>query len=275
MTRSDFGPFSAMLTTEATAYPQSAAMNGDRIGLYFESLDRFSLDQIKQALKTIRAKAKFFPTVAEIIEALESSATDKAEIAWRTFLNATAEGEWYSAYVYDKGIAYAIDVMGGWMDAVNAVRTTSPEMLASFEKRFKASYRLATDRPALAKKNYFLGMTETTNRQNVGQLAAWTRGAKKLGQKVVVITTHKHGVLEMPVDLATMGLSESAQKDLAAGGQALKNYLPAPAPERKMLPESTDAEPITKSEQRAILAQVRAIGGGSVEMFGSLKEGEE
>ena len=169
-----------------------------------------------------------------------------------------------SAHCYDIGMAYAVESWGGWVDAVIGLRDATPEMLASYDKRFKASYRLAVNNPAVSKERYFVGQAEAINRENADKLNTWAirTGAKELRVQVVAITLNGHAVLDMPFNPRTMQMLPEARLTLIDGGQTLQRYLPIPA--ANVLPESdVKAEPLTAEERVQVLAQMRRLTAGS------------
>jgi len=59
--------------------------DGDVLNLYWEELQHFPLPQVIQTLRGMRRTAKWFPTVAEILEEMgikKTSLSDQAALAW-------------------------------------------------------------------------------------------------------------------------------------------------------------------------------------------------
>jgi hypothetical protein len=265
MTEKDSNKFSERMTDEALAYPQSGAMTSARISIYFESLSGYELETITAALQSLRYRCKFFPSIAEICEAIGSSPTDRAEVAWRTLLRAISEGEMVSAYFYDKAMAYAVESMDGWLTAVHELWNPTPEMLASYEKRFKTSYRLATDKPALAKNQYFAGHCEASNRENLKNVSNWAYRSKTkfLTVQAAVISAGKYGVIEIPFDSNSMQMDSNAQAALVAGGAALRPFIPQKAIAAP-IEEHTDQGPeLSDDEKRELISRIRLLTAGT------------
>lgn len=269
MKQPDYAKFKAALTELADAYRES--LTPGQITAYWKQLAEYDLASVLSAfIRAPKSHPTFFPKSGELVLLISGHADDNSSIAWHTFRSASENGEMMSVYVYDKGMAYAIEAMGGWVCAVMELRECSPEMIASHEKRFKASYRIAADTPSLCKTQYFAGQGEIANRENAEGLTCWAERTKaaSITLKVVVISTDKHAVLEMPFEPRSMAMLPEAKERLLAGDKGLQAYLPQPYEHpQKALPESTGS--ISLEEQQKVIDTIRQLTSGSSRSDGS------
>lgn len=253
MTHSDFPAFDKSI--KAAALALDVQLSAERIALYFEDLAEFPIDAVVAALAKARRAQVYagFPKPAEIIRRIEGTEQDRAEMAWRTFCQiCTEQGAYPSLQITDGAMAFAIEHLGGWIGAQAKLAEASPEMARAYENQFKASYKLGQARQL--PPQYFLGLFEANNRT-----ASYQPGRDIIEQPVVMARADKFLVLRMPFDLRTGQIEQSARESLTTGGEALKRYLPAPAP-RKLNPAPIAPQEMASPEDVAALkAQIRAI----------------
>ena len=262
MTDSDFQEFSGLLTNESQFYPQVASLTATKIRGYFESLSRFDLRAVKEAFTRLRERSEFFPTIRAIVEQCEGSIQDRAEMAWHTFFSLLNEGEYPSIWLYDKAMAYAVETLGGWLTIVNELREAKIEMIANFEKRFKAAYKIGTDRnESLQPRIHYAGLYEANNRQNLSNLGGWSDrvGAKALKLPVCIVSTDRYRRLDIPFDVQTMQIQERARMALESGGNDLRGYLPTPIAQPAALPPAGSCDEISEFERKQIIARIRSL----------------
>lgn len=132
------------------------------IALYFEDLERFSEAELRQALRTLRQTRKFsnMPTIAEILEVLEGSVDDKAQLALDDLVYAlTRYGTNRSVCFADKAIMCAVEAAGGW----ERIGNLEGKEWDDFKKwEFKKLYKTYAKTPHLA-KSYLVGAHERQN----------------------------------------------------------------------------------------------------------------
>lgn len=250
MNKSDFTKFSEEMNRTAEAF--NAEMTPGRIKTYFEDLEDLSLEAVIGALRHTRKTSTFFPKIAEIRKFAEGSADDKAELAWRTFVDLVKfEGRAPSLQVYDGAIAYAINCMGGWQTACDKMCAASPEMAANYEKGFKQSYKLGQMRGE--ESCYLVGETEAHNRA----LGWWK--SSTIEQPVCLVRPGKVVKVLMPLDVAEGRLTDEARAALNAGGEALRKYLPAPVKPVKVLSPKPGEEMATPEEVAELKARASRI----------------
>jgi hypothetical protein len=95
-----------------------------RIVAYFEILAKCELDDLRDAFKAHSRSCKFFPKPSELIELIEGSLEDQAELAWMD-VRKVIRGEAQLQVVAhsDPAITPAVySVFGGWLEA-QQVRT--------------------------------------------------------------------------------------------------------------------------------------------------------
>lgn len=240
MNKSDYKQFEDEMKRTADAY--NAEMTPGRVKTYFDDLADLSLEAVIGGFQYARKTSTFFPKIAEIRKYAEGSTDDRAELAWRTFVNLVKfEGEYPSLQIYDGGISYAIECWGGWLSACAKIGAASPEMIASYAKEFKNSYKLGQMRGDGAK--YLVGAYEVNNRA----LGHWKEAT--INQPVCLVRPGKVVKVVMPLDIAEGRLTADARKALEQGGDSLKKYLPAPTkPVRILNPAPADVDMATPEE---------------------------
>lgn len=242
--RTEFAKLCALMS-EAFGKPMSEML----IDIYFDGLKDFEIEQVTSAVQQAVKSRTFMPKIAELCELIGGSASDHAELAWRTFIDLVKfEGSYPSLQIYDGGIAYAIECMGGWCSACEKISGASPEMLASHEKNFKASYKLGLVRDE--KSAYLIGAVEADNRT----LGQWKEPT--VNQPVCLVRPGKVVKVVMPLDVAEGRLTDEARAALQSGGEALKKYLPAPTKPVKALPSGGGMA--TAEEVAQLKAQIKS-----------------
>lgn len=264
MNQTDFKEFEAAMLKAAIAL--DVKLPPQKISIYFEDLADLPIGAVTDALTKARRAQVYagFPKVAEIRKFAEGSNEDQAELAWRTALSLAGESSNASVRVYDPAMSYALQSAGGWISFVEMVRNDSPEMLASHERQFKTSYRLALTQPDKARgPEYFVGTIEAGNRQNLTSVATWAlrRNQPTIEHDVLAVTAAGYLKIRVPFEAQTMALTATAQKTLQMGGEALRQYLPVPAPQRS-LPPAEGEEMATPEEIAEIQGKVKALTSG-------------
>lgn len=262
----EYKEFATLLATEAQFYPSPGALTQGKADGYFESLGRFELNDVKAAFKRLRERSEFFPTIRAIVEQAEGAPGEKAEVAWNTFFGLLSEGTEASVQFYDRAMAYAVESLGGYIAISDDLRESTIEMVANYERRFKAAYKLASDRDLAPRKQYYAGWIESSNRLNHMGLRAWADRTKEkyFNIPVCVVTTNEYRKLKLPFEVDTMQIEGAARRALEAGGSLLLGYMPeqrkpqlqivAPASEPDSSPE------ISEFEKRRLLKQIQSMG---------------
>jgi hypothetical protein len=94
-----------------------------KVELYFRILQRFPGREVVQAIDIAMQTTKFFPKPAELVEIIMGSATDRAAIAWNTFLEIIRRiGPSDSVVFEDSRLSATVDYFGGW-DEVHKWKT--------------------------------------------------------------------------------------------------------------------------------------------------------
>jgi hypothetical protein len=145
MRREDYDRFAMVLTATAELYGKT--LSAGAITLWWQALERFSLEQVGKALRQHTEDAErgqFMPKPADLIRALEGTATDKAALAWGKVLDATSRVGAYTDVVFDDPAIHAVVAdMGGWP---KVCRTETSE-LGYLQHRFCEAYRAYAGRP--------------------------------------------------------------------------------------------------------------------------------
>ncbi|WP_169975864.1 DUF6475 domain-containing protein [Campylobacter sp. RM16191] len=132
------------------------------LALYFEDLEKFSQSELRQALRTLRQTRKFsnMPTIAEILEVLEGSIDDKAQLALDDLVFAISRyGTERSICFADKTIMCVVEAAGGW-ERIGKLEGKEWDDFKKWE--FKKLYRTYAKTPHLA-KSYLIGRHERQN----------------------------------------------------------------------------------------------------------------
>lgn len=269
MTDSDKKQFAGLIGALGEIFGQEVSK--PKLALYFAALRDLSIEQVQAATETLAGSAKFFPRPVEIREAVEGSIQDRAAVAWRTFLDLCVHSAYPSLQVTDGALAYAIEEMGGYREAVAKIHNASPEMERACQKSFEQFYKIGQVRNAQPK--YILGEFEARNRG----LQSWVAirngqpvEAFEIDTPVVLVGTDRFVELKMPLDLRTGQLASAAREALAAGGEAIRRYLPAPAPKLIAGQPIPDEEPRATPEEVAQIQDAIAALSGRRVMRGRL-----
>jgi hypothetical protein len=250
MTKNDITRFTVAILRLAEIVGE--AVSEPRLKAYFDALSDLSIEQIEEAARRLMNTSRFFPKPIDFREALQGSVTDQGEQAWRTFVSlCVSEGNYPSLQVSDGAMAFAIDHMGGWIEAQAKLNNASAEMVRSYEQQFKVSYRLGLQRAAESK--YFVGYYEATNRGQAGRM--YRAQGDEIGLAVCLVDAQEFIRLDLPFDLTQGRLTDEAKSALNSGD--VRKYLPRPAVQPKALPPAEDDEPATPEEIARYKEQVR------------------
>ena len=248
MTEQEYSEFVEALGTCADGY--LIALQPKNVKAYWEQLKIYDISAVKAALTIApRFHSTFMPKPGELIALIEGSTSDTASVAWRTLTEvARAHGSWPSVQINDGALAYAVETFGGWLPFVEKYLDCSPEMEASYEKRFTANYRIGLVRGN--EGQYFVGHHEANNRG----IAVWK--SETIQMKVVLVTTTGYKEFEAPFQFSSGQLLPEAREALRLGGEKLQKYLPAPPPQIvALLSPAPDAEMATQEE----IAELKAL----------------
>lgn len=157
MNQADAKKFTELMVSTGERY--GTTVSAERMRLYFEDLSEFQIDDVIEAVRQhVRdsVRGRFFPTIADLIDKLEGSLSDKAAAAWS---EAVRLGSNYRAAVSNDPIAEcAIASMGGWQRIGNAddrdLRFMAKEFaqLYSIHARRRSMPSLSNDFLKLVKK---------------------------------------------------------------------------------------------------------------------------
>jgi hypothetical protein len=143
MTSDDRKPFAAVMfgLGECFGEPVSEV----RIELYFQALNDFTLDQVRQAARITVKASKFFPRPAELREAVTGPVDDRAELAWGAMRRLIRRFGFYlepnvEDWPDDACRRAALELYGGWRALCSSLPADGPELLG-FRKSFIGLYR--------------------------------------------------------------------------------------------------------------------------------------
>jgi len=140
MDKADKQRFAALITAASEVYgkPLSAGV----IGLYWQALARFSIDEIADALRRHIANpdvGQFMPKPADFVRMIEGSSQDAAALAWSQFDDVLRHvGTWRDVVFPDPIIHRVVQDMGGWISFGTKLEDEWPFVARDFQARYRA-----------------------------------------------------------------------------------------------------------------------------------------
>lgn len=133
--------------------------------LWFSSLQRFSMDEVRAGLSRYVQSAdsgSFAPKPADIIRMIEGSAIDRGTLAWGKVIESIRRVGGYQSVCFDDAIIHCvIEDMGGWGKLCATEEIEIHFRAADFAKRYRAyAERGGPDRFS----PYLTGRSEEQNR---------------------------------------------------------------------------------------------------------------
>lgn len=208
MNENNLAEFTILMREEAELYPNASATTAARIQAYFESLQRFDLPVICEAFRGLRESLGFFPTIKDLVGAIEGSGEDRAACSWATFLDASADGGYSSVKFLDLACAYAVQmIFVDWLRACRILHDADEAMIAHYRKAFCAAYALARMRPRPAVE-YHPGLFQIENSQRAAPFPL----VRIISLPVLIIGLRESKEIRLDFDLS--------QRDLTAASRA-------------------------------------------------------
>jgi len=128
--------------------------------IYWQNLARYGMDAVGKAFSEHTRHGKFFPTVAEIVEILDGSVADQAQLAWNSITDAFGSVGAYRSVDFGPAANQVIQDMGGWQ----ALCLTDDKEMPFKQREFKDRLRIQIKRGGEGVK-YLPGIIETDNRK--------------------------------------------------------------------------------------------------------------
>lgn len=133
--------------------------------MYWRGLAAFDISIVERAFQqhVMTAEAgRFFPKLADLVQWIEGSAGDKAQLAWTKVLFAIGSVGHYETVVFDDPLIHAVvSDMGGWISMCELLVDDQPFKAKEFESRYRAASNKA-ERPTFPAK--LVGSFEASNR---------------------------------------------------------------------------------------------------------------
>lgn len=193
MTKADSAAFSKALAALAEIFGE--ALSESRIEGYFLALQDLSLDALTASMAQAAKACKFFPKPAELIELVQGSKDDQAELAWRRLLNALSlVGTYQTVDFQDAALHQTIQQLGGWAECW-VIERMEPRDLSFKRQEFKQLYGVF-QRTSPTALSVLLGRAALVNRATQG---AWDRGEQYEEHVMLIGST---GEPQMSVPLA-------------------------------------------------------------------------
>lgn len=169
MRQSDFKRFGTAVTAVAELYGKSISEGA--MVLWWQALERFDIEQVEKALrKCVESpeSGQFMPKPADVIKAIDGTATDRSLLAWGQVYEAMSRvGAYSSVQFSDAAIHQAVSDVGGWP---KLCRVTTDE-LPFVQRRFLEAHRVYSERGAEGAPKYLIGESEQAN---MASGKAWT-----------------------------------------------------------------------------------------------------
>lgn len=114
--------------------------------LMFQVLQKYDIDDIRNAILACIENGKFFPKVCDIKNEIEGTAIERATQAWRVFLATLDRLGYYDSVRFpDPAYHYAIEAMGGWMYLTESMTDKNmPFKQKDFEKAYILGEKIAS-----------------------------------------------------------------------------------------------------------------------------------
>ena len=169
----DWKPFCALMNAAAEslgAKPRSET----GLLLIFEALRPYPLEAVRAAIgrHLVSSDGKYFPTAAHIVQQIQGTEAERAELAWRRVVAAVSRWGCYESVRFPTpAYHFAIRELGGWERLVTMVNEMTDKELEFFGQKFAklysmgercASWKAAPGREAVPP--YFPGSFERENR---------------------------------------------------------------------------------------------------------------
>lgn len=160
MTAADARVFAAELAGLAEVFGET--LSDVRARLYFDALSSLTLDEVRAAMRRAIQRCRFFPKPAELLELLQGSADDQAEVAWSRFLHALTHHGTYTSVDFGDPTLHAVleTQFGGWHEAWKLETEQTRFAHAEFLKLYRAFRQTGHGKEA-----YCQGQHELENRQ--------------------------------------------------------------------------------------------------------------
>jgi hypothetical protein len=267
MQENDTERFYEVMALVCSAYEKE--MSKEREALYFKMLSDYSIEDVERAAKRIMQTSKFFPQIADFVEALQGTDDEKAAGAWYVLISALNEmGADHTVNMGDPVLhqtAIDLDLWGigieekGYPDqrlTGATVPQTRPDgvyyvpekkdqtsfLRAEFIKRYKYNSKHSDYRSLPTKLTGLLVVAQRRNLELYGH--EWP------AEKILEAQNSIERALAAPV---TLEAYRQERKQL--GTEARKQL---PKPEQKALPGKTDVP--SPEEVTGFLASMREFG---------------
>ncbi len=169
----DWGAFCDMIIAAAkvtrTRPPDNAGLT-----LFFDLLAGYTLEQVQAAMAAhlVGAEGKYFPTPAHIVQQIQGTEAERAELAWRRVVAAVSRwGSYESVRFPTPAYHFAIREIGGWERLVAMVSEMTDKELEFFGQKFAKLYSMGercaswkAEPGRVAVPPYFPGSFECENR---------------------------------------------------------------------------------------------------------------
>lgn len=147
------------------------------IGVYFEALQDFSIEDIDQAGKRLMEtwdKPGMLPTPAQFRQTIQGDPKSRSHEALELLMRAMERsGSYKSVSFQDQSLIVAIEHYGGWPEICAEVRELRSQDQSYWEHNFREVYQSAFRMSRKPRKAYLEGVFERHNSENAG---SFTRG---------------------------------------------------------------------------------------------------
>ena len=135
------------------------------IGLYWQGLQNFDMDQIERAIGIHLQNpdsGQWMPKIADLVRMLEGTSQDAAAMAWAKVQRAVGGVGQYQSLAFDDPLIHlVIDDLGGWPGICQCSEHELPFLAKRFENNYRAYRNRGGDVPQHLR--YLPGVNEIAN----------------------------------------------------------------------------------------------------------------
>lgn len=139
MTEADRREFAVLMLGIGEAFGE--VVSPTKLDIYFSALADLPIDELRRAATVHVQTQKFFPRVAELREAIDGNATERADLAWVALLREVRRVGWCGVPTWTDPVlkATALGMFRDWRDLCETMPGDGPALLG-MAKQFKATY---------------------------------------------------------------------------------------------------------------------------------------
>lgn len=165
----DWLPFCELMNASAEV-TASQPRSRNALVMMFDCLAQYSFKQVSQAVgQHFKTKdGKFFPTISHLVLLIEGDPDEKAEVAWRYFIESFKKWSAYDSVRYPNPVYhFVIQGLGGWKKVNEDFSNMGERDINFYGKDFRKLYTIGMRSATWDNvPPYFQGSFETQNKLN-------------------------------------------------------------------------------------------------------------